>query len=146
MDKKDLKHLKKAQQYAVDTQESYQALAEYFKDDPAWSEPLQKIADQKQKQARILASISGLKLTPDEKEKKFVLRAMKFARRKWLLKTMAASENEQGDILRHLAVHYPQLKSVSQEVYLQSASIMRLRDRYIKEKRSKRRHLFQKKK
>ena len=64
---------------------------------------------------------------------------MKVFGKKRILKLMAGSETEQGDLLRTLSKEYPALKSIAQETYLQTNTLLRLRDQLIHSKKRKKR-------
>ncbi len=133
--KKEKKLLENAQQYAVDAAYTYRNIAQLFGKDASYSEPLLKIAEQKDKVASMLEGLSGIQLEAKHSDYKFLKIWKRIFGNASLFKNMAGSENEQGDVLRKLAQVYPQLKPIAQEYYLQSSTLRRLEDRIKKSKK-----------
>ena len=132
MNSKQKKLFQQTQKYAGSAQHTYTSLAKAFEKDVTFHDAFLKIAQQKEK-------TSGLTTKSGKSESAFVLVMMKVFGKKRILKLMAGSETEQGDLLRTLSKEYPALKSIAQETYLQTNTLLRLRDQLIHSKKRKKR-------
>lgn len=139
MNSKQKKLFQQAQKYAGSAQHTYTSLAKAFEKDVTFHDAFLKIAQQKEKALAVLEKTSGLTTKSGKSESTFVLVMMKVFGKKRILKLMAGSETEQGDVLRTLSKEFPALKSIAQETYLQTNSLLRLRDQLIHSKKRKKR-------
>ncbi len=136
-DKKELKKVLKAQQFALDAAYTYENLLVFFEKDNTYRDPLMKISEQKEKLANVLEGISGKQLEAKHGDFRFLKIWRRIFGNSSMFKNMAGSETEQGDLLRNLAKTYPNLKPYAQENYIQASTLRRLQDRSKKRKKSR---------
>lgn len=137
MNKKQEKQFIKVQKYASSAISTYAALADSFPDNILFHDAFLKISEQKARDLKLLETTSHLSTPSKGSESTFILRMMKLLGKKRILKMMAESEAEQGDLLRSLSKDYPALKSIAQETYLQRNTLYRLRDQMIHLKKNR---------